>query len=75
MVALQLWGCGGVAAAEAQAAGRERRRMEARKAAKGVAKASIAGTGWKDDERGPNADKMILELAGAHTSYNPNQQM
>ena len=48
-------------------------RVEGRKAAKAIAKASIEGTGWKD-EGGNNADKMILELAGAHVSYNPNQQ-
>ena len=70
VVAIELWGCGGVAAEAAQKALREQRARDAHKAGKVDRAAFFKSSG--DDWRGDNPDKMILEAAGAHTFYSSN---
>lgn len=68
VTAVELWGCGGVAAAEAQAALHSRAAKERTKAAR-VHRASVFGVSkqsWKEED---SPDRQILEAAGVHTFY------
>ena len=76
VVGVELWGCGGVEAAEAQRRVRERHARDLGRARHFDTKLMFgAGPGWKDEaQRDADVDKFILETAGAHTFYGDRLQ-